>query len=723
MKNQIKKIVQPSFSFSITTALTILVFTVFSFQFSAEASGRQEPKFKGTYNGTITNKSEKDNIILSPDGKLKIVISLKNSTVGESFPVYSILFKGQPVITDSELGMKFSGTDTFKYNLKVNNVILREKNEEYPVNFGKTKTAVNNYREMDIVFEERDGLKRLMHIIFRAYNDGVAFRYFIPEEKNLKNFTITEELTTLSFEQDPKATYLTFDKYTNSHEGLYKTSLLSQIPSGATLIDLPITFEVSDSIYVAITEANVRNYPGMYLVKDKVSGNILHCSLSPLPHQTIDKVKASAPMKSPWRTIMIADKVGKLIESNLIDNLNEPCAIGDISWIKTGKTTWPWWNGTTANNVNFEVGVNTATTKYYIDFASANGIAFHAISDEDGQAWYGKSRGDQIAYQDVTKPISSLDMPEIIRYAKEKGVGIRLWVHYAALQSKLDSAFAVYGKWGIDGLMIDYLDRDDQEMMNFMEEVLQKAAKNHLKVQFHGAPKPTGLKRTYPNLTNTEGVLNLEYLKWSNSCTPAHNVMIPFTRMLAGPLDYHLGGFRSVTREEFAKGNPANPKNIVNGRTSNNYEPVVLGSRAHLMALYVVYENPEPMICDYPDAYKNQLGFEFILKVPTVWDDIKVINAKIGEYITIARKNDKDWYVGSITNWTPRELKIPLDFLPEGKFEAEIYSDTSETDRNPNKIALSRLIVTSKDILDAKLVSGGGHVVQFKPLIDSVKNQ
>jgi alpha-glucosidase len=668
------------------------------------------------FNGLVSCKSIKEQSITSPDGNLIVSFRIENTLKGKRVPVYCVKYKGHSVIDESRLGMVLGNNDTLLNNLIIREVLLSEKNEEYPVDFGKTKTAVNNYKEMDICLGESGSLKRSLHIVFRAFNDGIAFRYQFPRQTELTDFLVTDELTTFLFNENPRVYYTAFDNYTNSHEALYSEKLLSEIPPEPALIDMPATFKLSDNLYAAITEADVRNYPGMYLIKGKGEDKTLFGALSPLPGQTEVKARLSAPARSPWRVIMIADKIGKLIESNLINNLCEPSENVDISWIKTGKTTWPWWNGTIAKNVDFKVGVNTATTKYYIDFAAKNGIAFHAISDENGIAWYGPSRGSEVANQDVTTPIPDLDMPEILRYAKEKGVGIRFWVHYGALQKRIDSAFALYGKWGINGLMVDFLDRDDQEIMNYMEEVLQKAAKNHVKIQFHGAPKPTGLKRIYPNLTNTEGVLNLEYLKWSDKCSPAHNVMIPFTRMLAGPLDYHLGGFRSVTREEFAKRFPEDPSGKRN--RLNNSAPVVMGTRAHHMALYVVFENPEPMICDYPDAYKNQTGFEFVLKVPTVWDDIKVINAEVGEFITIARKKGNDWYIGSITNWTSRDLKIPLDFLSPGDYEAEIYSDTPETVKDPNVVSLSKSIVSSKDIIKANLVTGGGHVIHLKPNSD-----
>jgi len=689
---------------------------------------------------TYVNAQQKNEKLLSsPDGKLSVVFSANE----KDYVAYAIQFMNKPVVKKSKLGLEIENDGPLGYDMKLIGVKMSQMNKTDTLITGKTKFAVNRYNEMNVALQEKSGQRRQLNIIFRAYNDGIAFRYYIPSQPKLKKFNITDELTTFNLIGDPKMHYTAYDEYTNSHETVYSSTLLSQIPTEVAvkkkstpnlddveytfvpivpsdfwLLDMPVLVENENGIFLSITEANVRNYPGMYLVKGKGTDHVLYAALSPLIGQYKVKARIETPFETPWRTFMISDQIGKLIESDIVDNLCEPNAIGDVSWMKIGKTTWPWWNGNVAKNVDFKVGVNTAFTKHYIDFASENGIAFHAISDDDGLAWYGKSRGDSVALQDVTKPISSLDMPEIMRYAKEKGVGVRLWVHYTALKRKLDEAFATYEKWGIDGMMVDFINRDDQDMMIFMEEVLQKAAKHHLKIQFHGAPKPTGLKKTYPNLTNTESVYNLEQLKWADKCTPDHNVMVAFTRMLAGPLDYHLGGFNSVKREDFKKGSPyaSNYKTRWRANALNYYEPVVVGTRSHHMALYVVYENPEPMLCDHPEAYKNQLGFEFLLKVPTVWDETKVINAKIGEYISIARKKNNEWYIGTITNWDARDLKISLNFLPEGKYAAEIYSDTFETNNDPNVICKKNLVVTANDVLDVKLCEGGGHIVHLRPL-------
>ena len=399
--------------------------------------------------------------------------------------------------------------------------------------------------------------------------------------------------------------------------------------------------------------------------------------------------------------MMIADNPGSLITSNIILNLNEPCRFADTSWVKPGKTTWHWWNGTQAKNVDFTPMMNTATMKHYIDFCAENGIDYHALVDHDGQGWYGLSRGD-LENESITTAIPEIDLPEVLAYANKKGVEIRIWLHWKNVKRQMKEAFPVFEQWGVKGFMMDFMDHSDQETMRFCNEVLEYAAKHHLKVQLHGASKPTGLRRTYPNLTNIEGVMNLEYLLWSDGCTPEHNVTVPFTRMLAGPMDYHLGGFRSVKPEAL--------KERQQGHTA-----VVIGSRCHHLAMYVVYENPVPMVADYPEAYENQLGFEFIQQVPTVWGETRVLNAKVGDYITVARMHKNAWYVGSMTDWTERRLEIPLDFLPVGEFTATIYSDAEGTRDDPNALRKQQTTVTSTDTITAELAPGGGNVIVLQP--------
>ena len=288
-----------------------------------------------------------------------------------------------------------------------------------------------------------------------------------------------------------------------------------------------------------------------------------------------------------------------------------------------------------------------------------------------------------------------MELPKIIDYARQRGVGIRLWVHWKPLSEHLEEAFALYKTWGVSGIMVDFLDRDDQEMNDFTERMLASAARHHLNIQIHGSPKPSGEQRTFPNLFNREGVMNLEYVKWSDGVTPAHNVNVAYTRALAGPVDFHLGGFHSVSRAEFRPHDRA---------------PVVMGTRCHNMALHVVFENPMPTVADDPSAYEGQPGFEFITELPTTWDETLFLIGEPGEYVVLARRSGDAWYVGGITNWTPREIDVPLDFLSTGEFEAKLYVDGSLEESRPNDVSKQQQAVRSTTPMHISLAPGGGFV-------------
>lgn len=390
--------------------------------------------------------------------------------------------------------------------------------------------------------------------------------------------------------------------------------------------------------------------------------------------------------------VLLADRAGKLIESNLLLCLNDP-PTEDYSWARPGKTTWHWWNG--------DPGMDFATHQRYIDFCADHGIAYHAVVADD-RPWHVQSRKDFAPGPDtdILTPRPELELPRILAYAKDKNVGIRLWAHWKPLAERLDAAFAQYQAWGVQGLMIDFLDRDDQEMVNFCQRALESAARHHLHIQFHGSYKPSGEQRTFPHLFNREGVLNLEYLKWSKRCTPPHNVGVAYTRLLAGPLDYHLGGFRSAPRDAFSP---------------RNEDPFVLGTRCHQLAMYVVYENPMPMIADAPQAYEGQVGFDFVAQVPTTWDQTRFLAGEPGEYVVVARRKGDRWYVGGMTNWTARELALPLEFLDAKSYQLVLYQDGSRDESNPNAIRRDERQIACDDDVCVDLAPGGGFAAVFTP--------
>jgi len=629
----------------------------------------------------------------SPDGNIQFSLTLTKEK-----PLYQVSYKGKQLIQNSGLGLAFKDSGNFAAGLKMLKPIYKTGNEQYDLVVGKAKHVNSNYHEVTVPLVENTPAKRTINIVVRAFNDGLAFRYEFPQQKNWAAYTLIDENSEFNITGNPQLRILQFDNYTSAHEGLYDKIPLNELKE-KKLVDLPALFEFPGKVYMAITEASLRDYAGMYLGK---YNNGLISKLSPLPGQQEMKVKAVIPHHTPWRVMMISDRVGALIESNILTSLNEPSKIKDISWIKPGKTSFHWWNGDVLPDTSFMPGVNFETNKYYIDFCARNHIEYHSVIGYGGFAWYSNNwpgYGEEGTYADVTRPVGSLDMQRICDYAKQKGVGIHVWVNWHALYPQLDSAFTQFEKWGIKGMMVDFLNRDDQLMVKIQEEILQKAAQHHLFIQFHGAYKPTGLSRTYPNEFTREGSYNYENNKWRiTGLTPEHDLDIAFTRLLAGPTDYHLGGFRAVLPNEFK---------------THFIRPLMIGTRCHMLAMYVVMESYLHMVADYPQAYEGQPGFDFVKNVPTIWDETKVLNAEPGQYLTIARRHGNDWYVGTINNSQPRKLTIPLNFLSAGSYKAEVYQDDNETVKNPNHLTKESSITNNRDILTAPLGTGGGQVMRL----------
>ena len=639
---------------------------------------------------SVTDAKDKY-VLSSPNGNIVYTISLIQNSV-----YYQIGFKNKPVIQNSQLSLLFK-EGNFTDNIKINKAEFSEATEKYELIVGKAKDITARYKQLIISLQQIQSPFLKLSVVIRAFNDGLAFQYQLPQWQNHSAFTLLQENTFFNIAGNPLVRTLLFSNYTSSHEGVYAKTPLNDLPKNK-LLDLPALFEFDSTIFLAVTEAVLTDYAGMYL--SKKNNNSLVSKLSPWPSDTTIKVKSSLPHKSPWRVMLISDKIGDLIESNIITSLNEPCKIENTSWIKPGKTTFPWWNGNVLPDTINAPGNNFVTAQYYIDFCARNNIEYHSVVEYGLHQWY---VDDGANFQpgpnaDVTKPVPGLDMKEICDYAKSKGVGVRVWVHWAALYPKLDTAFALFEKWGLSGMMVDFMDRDDQQMVNMQNEILQKAAIHKLHIQFHGAYKPTGLHRTWPNEFTREGTLNYEANKWAGYITPDMDIDIPFTRMLAGSTDYHLGGFRAVPASQIKP---------------NYTRPLMLATRCHMLAMYVVLENYLQMVCDYPEAYEEQPGFEFIKNIPTTWDETKVLDAKAGEYIVIARKKDNNWYIGAITNQQSRTLNIALQFLRDENFEATLFTDAVDTDSHPNHIVKKTIQSAKNNIMTLHLQAGGGAAVQF----------
>jgi alpha-glucosidase len=608
---------------------------------------------------------------------------------------YTVEFRGNPVFQDSLLGLKLEGQPPLGPGMKAASSKPGQADETYTIPVGKTRTVRDHYNSQQIEMQDAKG--RRLQLEMRAYDDGVAFRMIVPDQPGLKHVRLERELTEFNFTKDATTYPLILEGFQSSYEDEYQLRQVSGLHKD-WLIGLPFLANVPGVAWVGITEADIENYAGMYLQKGQERFAV-RAQLSPRIDNAAIAVEADTPVTTPWRVLMIADDPGRLVESNIVLNLNPPSKIADPSWIKAGKTSWDWWSGDYAENVDFKPGMNTATMKHYIDFSSASGFPYMLI-DAGWALANRKSPDDYAAVADITKVDPNIDMPELLRYAKQKNVKLWLWSHWTSVDKYMDQAFPLFEQWGIAGVKIDFMQRDDQQMVAWYRHVVDLAAQHHLMIDFHGAFKPDGLRRTYPNLITREGVMGKEYLKWSARTSPIHNTTLPFTRMLAGPLDYTPGAFGNATRETFIP---------------RNSQPMGLGTRAHELALYVVLESPLQMVSDYPEHYAGQHDFEFIKQVPATWDEVRVISGRPMENITVARRSGNDWYVGSITNWEARTVHVPLDFLSEGKYTAEIYADAPDAGTKATHTTFTTQTVDKSTVLEVKMASGGGNAIWIHP--------
>jgi len=627
--------------------------------------------------------------VSSPSGEVQANFALNL----EGRPEFKAAFRGAPIV-DGQLGLALVDAPALSAGFQIAGSKAASHDSIYKIPVGKASQARDHYRELVVSLIEKNAPRRRLELVFRACDDGLAFRYRLPQQDALAEFVLAEELTELTFPGDPQARLLPLNGYTTSYEKYYEDKPVSQI-SAETLIGLPLLLRSQPAskqpVWLAVTEADLTDYAGLYLAPAAGKSDTLVARLSPLPGRTDGaKVRGKTPFESPWRVLMVADAPGKLLESNLVFNLSKPVAIADTSWIKPGKSTFPWWNGYVLEGVDFEPGLNTATYKHYIDFCAKHGIEYHSLDGTD-RAWYGGPIAPE-GPTDITKAVPEIDLPELLRYAKEKGVRLRLWMHWQALKPQLDEALPIYEQWGIEGIMVDFMDRDDQEMVGWYHEVAEKAARHKLTVTWHGAYKPTGMERTWPNVLSYEAALNQEYNKWSQQGTPpVHNLDIAFVRMLAGPLDYHQGGMRNQLPRDF---------------TPRNAAPTVQGTRAHQLALYVVYQNHLPMLVDFPAAYENQPGLDFLAEVPANWNETRVLAAELGKVLVIARRQGDVWWLGGLSGDNRQSLQLPLAFLGEGAWTAKLYLDapqglaTDAVQRNQD--------VSADDTLELELGEAGG---------------
>jgi alpha-glucosidase len=627
----------------------------------------------------------KDYKVSSPDGKLSLNVSV------DAGIKWSVTLEGKEVITDSKIAMILANGKVLGENEKVRKTAVNRLNDIIkPVIANKRSEITDNCNILTITFNSGFSIQ------FRAYNDGVAYRF----ETSLKEeLTVKNEISEFVF---PKGTYSWYPLETSFMSHNERTFIYSSIDTlvNKHLASLPTLFQVN-GIDVLITESDIDDYPGMWLVgagSGKISGTwsrypdaeILSRDRDLLVTARKDFIATTKGTRTfPWRVFVITPNDIKLLESDLVFKLAPPNKIEDTRWIKPGHVAWDWWNANNIYGVDFRAGINNETYKYYIDFASKNGIEY-IILDE---GWY--------PLGNVLEQVPGINVPGLCKYAESKNVGVILWVVWKSFWDKIDEALALYEKWGAKGVKVDFMQRDDQKIVNFYHEAARKSAEHHLLIDFHGAYKPDGFGRTWPNALTREGVKGMENNKWSKDISPVHDVTIPFTRMVAGPMDYTPGAMVNMDKANFRP---------------NFNRPESQGTRAHQVALYVIYESPLQMLSDSPSNYmKEQESTDFILKIPVVWDDIIGIDGKVGEYLLLARRSGTDWFVGAITNWTPRDMDLDLSFLPAGNYTIDIFQDGINADRYAEDYKHLKNNIKSGDKMKIHLAPGGGWAAKISP--------
>jgi alpha-glucosidase len=631
------------------------------------------------------------------DGRNHIVFILK-----DGIPYYQVLRDNRIVIDTSGLGFDLKDAPPFSGNFKMEQANLSGNRDRWEPVWGQRSRIRDQHGELLVTLKEQVKPYRKLVIEFKAFDDGVAFRYFFPEQPDLKKLEIIREATEFKFREDMSAWWIPGD-YDN-HEFLYRNTPLSNIDSANT----PLTLESADSLFVSIHEASLVDYPEMRLKRSGDNPLKLLCDLVPWPDGV--KAKVEVPFKTPWRTIQLASEAGKLIESTMILNLNEPTSLEDVSWIRPMKYVGIWWGmhiGKYTWTAGPKHGATTANTKRYIDFAAENGIT-GVLVEGWNKGWENWVDGVEF---DFLHAYDDYNLAEVAAYAKTKGVSLIVHNETAAnaawYEKQADTAFALYQSLGIHAIKTGYVGKirplgqyhHGQWMVNHQAMIIEKAAKHQIMVDAHETVKATGLERTWPNFMTREWARGNEYEAWSEGNPPDHTCILPFTRVLAGPLDYTPG----IIDLYFTEYKPDNR---------------IHTTLVKQLALMVVIYSPFQMAADLIENYQDHPAFQFIRDVPTDWDDIKVLNGKIGDYVTIARKRKDAWYIGSITDENPREFTFKLDFLDEKiNYEATIYRDGPSADwkTNPLEYVIEKKLVKQGDELVMKLAAGGGQAVVIRP--------
>jgi alpha-glucosidase len=634
--------------------------------------------------------------LTSPDGQIVVHFTTqpqKSTESGGGKLVYSVDFRGKPVLSESGLALELDDQEALGADVKITGSDAGQGIDDYTMQNQKVSKVHDAYNSVIVHVAEDGERHRRMDIEARAYNAGIAFRYILPEQGSAKEMLLRQEDTEFQLTTDATDWLLALPNYRSSYESEYvrlpTTALSNQGGvSSNFLIGLPLLMHEPGVAWLSLMEADIEGNSSMYVTNPSGNwaGHWFVSKLSPRFDRPEYAVEGTLPHHSAWRVLAIADDPGRLVESTLVYDLSPPSRVQDTSWIHGGKASWNWWVNDVDKNGNS--AFTTDNMKYYVDFASESSFPYMMLD----AGW--------AVGRDITRMNGKVDIPELVRYAATKHVKVWIWCYSGSVMEQMKDAFPLFEKWGVAGVKIDFVNRDDQQGVQFYYDVACEAAEHHLMVDFHGTRTPWGLERTYPNVLSYEGVLGLENNKVGRRDSPVDRSVFPFTRLLAGPMDYTPGGFNNATEDGFV---------------AQNTSPMVMGTRAQQLALYVIFQTPIQMVSDSPQTYAGQPAFQFIKDVPVSWDNTRVLNGVPGEYVTIARQSGDEWYLGSITNWESRKLSVLLEFLSEGSYTAEIYEDAADAGTNPKHVTIRKQIVRKGQTLTLQLAEGGGCAIRFIP--------
>ena len=636
---------------------------------------------------------EKKYVLSSPDGTLKVEISAGNELA------YQVMHGNDTILSHSNIGLVLENGTIVGKTPRITGERRRKIKDNIESPFYRFKEFVATGNELDLK------LKGGFGIIFRAYNEGVAYRFYTTQSSDI---IIKEEQAEFNFKEDYTAylPYTTNDKkpMAMAYQNVYDITPLSK--AQPKLAFLPVTVDCG-SVKLTLLESDLEAYPGMF-VQSQQGKYGLKGVFAPYPAktdfypwrkqeyvtETTDFISRSRGSRSyPWRVLAITEKDTDMPVNNLVYALASPNRIGDTSWVKTGKVAWDWWNDWNLKGVPFKAGINMDTYKYYIDFASRNGIEFIVLDE----GWYDPKSGDMLTV------IPELDLPELIAYGKSKGVEIVLWTVFNVLDSQLEAACKKYADMGIKGFKVDFLDRDDQTAVEMVYRIAEMTARYKLTLDLHGIYKPTGINRTYPHIINFESVFGMEEVKWTDikNNMPLYDVTFPYIRMMAGPVDYTPGAMRNATKADWR---------------AMYYTPASMGTRCHQLAAYIVHDSPFTMLCDAPTNYLNeQECVDFIASLPVEVDSTFIASGELGKYIVTVRKKDVNWYIGGMTNWDERDVQLDFSFLPEGmSYTAVLFKDGVNANKQAEDYRKETIRIDKDSRLTLHLASGGGFAMKLE---------